>query len=66
MWPFKKKHLKTYKIKWHYLQYSSFAPGADIVEAVSLAKAWEKVRRMHAAYQIGMTSWEILEEVKND
>ena len=61
MWLFKKKNLKTYKIKWDYLQYH-FAPGADVVEAVSLAAAWEKVRRMHADYQIGMTSWEILEE----
>ena len=63
MWPFRKKNLKTYKIKWDYLQYN-LAPGTDVVEAESLAKAWEKVRRMHANYQIGMTSWEILEEIK--
>ena len=63
MWSFRKKNLKTYKIKWDYLQYN-FAPGTDVVEAVSLAKAWEKVCRMHAKHQIGMTSWEILEEIK--
>ena len=57
MWPFKKKKLKLYTIKWKYLEYDTFSPGTDVVEAENLAKAWKKVCRIHSAYQIGMIGW---------
>ena len=58
MWPFKKKELKLYIIKWKYLMYTTFSPGTDVVRAKNLADAWKKVCRIHYGVHIGMIGWE--------
>ena len=62
MWPFNKRKLKTYKIKWAFIPYCIDSPGVDIVQATSLAKAWGKVCKMHYPYQIRIMECEVLEE----
>lgn len=58
MWLFKKKELKLYIIKWEYLKYTTFSPGADVVRAKNLADAWKKVCHIHHNDCIGMIGWE--------